>query len=292
MNNDLETPENKLVKAAEPIVLNNDTDDKDTPIICKNCGHMCDDSFCPVCGQKTSVKRLTFKILISNIIESWFNADRGIFRTIKELFSNPSSLIVDYISGKRIRYFAPFPLMFITATFYALVENINSTEVSKEIIHAEGITNFNAINYIYNIIEGNQAISALIAIPLYVVCVRLAFGKKFRHAYNWTECFYATAYYNAQIFIISIFTQLASILFPSAEDIIDISLFGIMIVFIAWDMSKMSDLPFKKNLLKGFWTTILVLLGIIIVFAIVITIIVIIRYIFQQDIGGFTLKFN
>lgn len=286
MSNDLKLDDNEqLTEVTENLIIKSEFPHiEESLITCKNCGHICHDSFCPICGQKTSVKRLTFKILTSNIIESWFNADRGIFRTIIELFSNPSGMISDYIAGKRIRYFAPFPLMFITATFYALIEKINKTDSLEKIVNVEGSSSFNIINYAYDLIRDNQAISALLSIPIYVLSLRLAFGKKFRKKYNWTECIYATAYYNAQVFIISIITLGASMLYPSAEDAIDFALICMMIVFVAWDM-KFNNLPFKKNLFKGLCAFVLVILCYAFILIIAVAIIITIVYVFSIDIS-------
>lgn len=76
-------------------------------MICKNCGKESNENSCPVCGQKLATARLPLPSMIHNIALGIFNCDQGIWFTIKALFIWPGYMILEYLEGKRVRYFAP-----------------------------------------------------------------------------------------------------------------------------------------------------------------------------------------
>lgn len=56
---------------------------------------------------------------------SFTHADRrGIFFTIKALFTRPGHMLREYILGHRANYFRPFPLLIILATLYGITAHL------------------------------------------------------------------------------------------------------------------------------------------------------------------------
>lgn len=92
---------------------------------CKNCGEELCGDYCYRCGQKASTGRLTMRYFYHELAYSFTHADRrGIFFTLKALFTRPGYMLRDYILGRRANYFRPFPLLIILATLYGIADHL------------------------------------------------------------------------------------------------------------------------------------------------------------------------
>lgn len=81
---------------------------------CLNCENSTSQNFCPNCGQKTDTHRITFQNFITHdILHGVWHFERGIFYTIKEAIFRPGKAALDYISGKRIKYYNVFYLILL-----------------------------------------------------------------------------------------------------------------------------------------------------------------------------------
>lgn len=88
---------------------------------CLNCGHSISDEFCPHCGQKSDTARITPRSLIkSDILGSIWHVEARFFRTLKHVLFGPGRMAMDYISGKRIKYYNLFSLLLILFGFNVL----------------------------------------------------------------------------------------------------------------------------------------------------------------------------
>jgi hypothetical protein len=77
---------------------------------CLNCGTelMDHQNFCPDCGQKTDTPRISFLYLAKEFWAVFAHADKGLFNLVKRLAVNPGRVAIDYVEGRRKRYFNPF----------------------------------------------------------------------------------------------------------------------------------------------------------------------------------------
>lgn len=88
---------------------------------CLNCGHSVSDEFCPHCGQKTDIARITPQSIIkSDILGSIWHMEARFFNTLKDIVTRPGQTAMDYISGKRIRYNNFIPLLLVLFSFNVL----------------------------------------------------------------------------------------------------------------------------------------------------------------------------
>jgi hypothetical protein len=79
--------------------------------ICLNCNEQITKKFCANCGQKTETHRITFKhFIFHDILHGVWHIERGILFTLKESLLRPGKAALDYISGKRTRYYNVFYL--------------------------------------------------------------------------------------------------------------------------------------------------------------------------------------
>jgi hypothetical protein len=82
--------------------------------ICLNCDSNIINKFCSQCGQKTDTHRITFRhFIFHDILHGVWHFEKGILFTLKEAFIRPGKAALDYISGKRIRYYNVFYLILL-----------------------------------------------------------------------------------------------------------------------------------------------------------------------------------
>jgi len=176
--------------------------------ICKNCGNEFDGKFCNNCGQKASTERLTYKSLGESLMHGFLHVDKGIFFTIRILAVNPGKIVSDYINGKRINYFQPFPLLIILSTIYGLLDHIlinTKVDAEKAKITLLGVNNnvLEVINYVANHLSQNYALINIFIIPPFILAVRVAFRKAGANKYNFVEYLYGGAYLSSLYILIS-----------------------------------------------------------------------------------------
>ncbi|MBK1896811.1 DUF3667 domain-containing protein [Chryseobacterium paridis] len=103
---------------------------------CLNCGYTISDEFCAHCGQKTDTARITYLSLIKNdIFGSIWHVETRFFKTIKNVLLEPGKTAMDYISGKRIRYYNFISLLLILFSFNVLALHFYEKFVTEETIH-------------------------------------------------------------------------------------------------------------------------------------------------------------
>lgn len=95
---------------------------------CLNCNQTVAQHFCPNCGQKTNTHRITFQhFIIHDILHGVWHFERGILFTIKEAILRPGNAALDYIAGKRVRYYNVFYLTLLLIGLCTLLENYYDT---------------------------------------------------------------------------------------------------------------------------------------------------------------------
>lgn len=82
---------------------------------CLNCEKKLTDKFCSGCGQKADTNRITFKnFIFHDLLHGTFHVEKGMLFTAKQALIRPGQAALDYISGKRKRYYNVFYLILIT----------------------------------------------------------------------------------------------------------------------------------------------------------------------------------
>jgi hypothetical protein len=85
---------------------------------CLNCDASLEGKFCPNCGQKADSHRITIKhFLMHDILHGVWHFENKILFTIKQSVVRPGYAAIEYIQGKRIRYYNVF---YITALLLGL----------------------------------------------------------------------------------------------------------------------------------------------------------------------------
>ncbi|HEX6845962.1 MAG TPA: DUF3667 domain-containing protein [Chitinophagaceae bacterium] len=91
---------------------------------CLNCGTEVTDKFCPHCGQKATVGRLTFHHLLEEAIHFFTHIEKGLPRTTMELLTRPGSMQKNFLDGKRKTYHKPVSFLLIWVATFLLIEGL------------------------------------------------------------------------------------------------------------------------------------------------------------------------
>ena len=129
---------------------------------CLNCGHPLngEENFCPECGQKNDLRKISVKEIILQFFSGFFAFDNLFFRTLKPLILHPGKVSKDFIAGKRKMYSNPFQLFlhvsiifFITINLIASFQRFSSIEseekegISKQTDLPELYTHYNQVRF-------------------------------------------------------------------------------------------------------------------------------------------------
>lgn len=99
--------------------------------LCRNCGHIVDNNYCPACGQRTSTRRLGWAALVESVTSTFIgdeayglrgmNMRKGAVMTWLSILFRPHRVIPEFIAGCRRKYFNPVAILLLLSTFYAVV---------------------------------------------------------------------------------------------------------------------------------------------------------------------------
>ncbi len=89
---------------------------------CNNCGTDFVGNFCPICSQRESMGRITWKSVLQSVGEVWGLHNRSLLYSLVQLFLRPGYFISDYISGKRQVSFPPVKMLALIAVLGLFVD--------------------------------------------------------------------------------------------------------------------------------------------------------------------------
>jgi hypothetical protein len=88
---------------------------KNAPSRCRNCDTdlASGQAYCAACGQKSISTRLTLHEIGHDLMHVVFHVDRSALSLVGMLLLRPGTVALDYVQGKRKRYFGPFAFLFV-----------------------------------------------------------------------------------------------------------------------------------------------------------------------------------
>lgn len=147
---------------------------------CLNCGKLLEDKYCSGCGQKADTHRITFKnFIFHDVLHGTFHIDKGILFTAKEALVRPGQAALDYIAGKRKRYYNVFYLILITIAVLFFLRNIDHyfTDVPEGSAESKQYLN-EASRKLDQIISSKSKIILFLFVPFSAINSFLLFRKK------------------------------------------------------------------------------------------------------------------
>ncbi len=106
-------------------------------MICINCKNEHSEKFCPNCGQKSEVQKITFRSILNDAFSTVTNMDKGLLFNVKSLLLNPEEIVNDYILGKRKHIFNPISFLIITISIYLIVDSLIVVPGQKQEIDSQ-----------------------------------------------------------------------------------------------------------------------------------------------------------
>ncbi|WP_297763091.1 DUF3667 domain-containing protein [uncultured Muriicola sp.] len=91
---------------------------------CKNCGTRSKLHYCPACGQRISVYKVTFKETFEDLADALFTVNAPLIITLKLLIINPGKLFTSYLEGQRRKYYKPVAFFLLTTLVYLLIRSL------------------------------------------------------------------------------------------------------------------------------------------------------------------------
>ena len=183
---------------------------------CQNCGYEFVGNFCPRCGQKATVGKVTWSSVRENVMEIWGVGTRSMAYTIWQLLLRPGYFIRDYISGRRQVSFPPVKMLLILGLLCTLIDNLffrgSLEEQSLDDV-------FGAMKVFVNWAENNQGWSTLLLFSMMI----LPTWVMFHHA---PRC---TAHSLPQGFFIQVFLSTLCMIFGTLAEVPHCGLVAVLI---------------------------------------------------------------
>lgn len=94
---------------------------------CLNCDKELTDKYCAGCGQKSDTHRISLRnFLFHDVLHGTFHIERGMLFTARQALFSPGKAALDYISGKRKRYYNVFYFILIAIGLNIIVAHFHS----------------------------------------------------------------------------------------------------------------------------------------------------------------------
>ncbi|PRX57553.1 DUF3667 domain-containing protein [Flagellimonas meridianipacifica] len=168
------------------------------PISCKNCGERAEGSFCKVCGQRTSIGRVTFKETFHDFTNILFSIGAPLPVTLGKLISNPGFLFREYLAGKRKKYYKPISFFVLFTLTYLFIKWVIQFEDYMEVAVVSNLPRIDlelfsrAREYMFENIKS----MALILVFTMAIFLKLFFRKQYTLAEYVAISFYLNGFYS------------------------------------------------------------------------------------------------
>ena len=99
---------------------------------CANCGAGMQGEFCHECGQSIHSVLKPMHHMVEETVETVLHIDGRIVHTLPPLLLKPGFLTLEYFSGRRVRYIAPFRLMFVLCLLSFFVAHLAIDQIAEK----------------------------------------------------------------------------------------------------------------------------------------------------------------
>jgi hypothetical protein len=128
---------------------------------CANCGASMQGEFCHECGQSIHSVLKPMHHMVEETVETVLHIDGRIVHTLPPLLLKPGFLTLEFFSGRRVRYIAPFRLMFVLCVLSFFVFHLAIDQISSK-VGASGFplvsVNGSAIENAHNPVQVRKAL--------------------------------------------------------------------------------------------------------------------------------------
>jgi hypothetical protein len=105
-------------------------------LLCANCATPMQGEFCHDCGQSIHSVLKPVHGMLEDTLDIVLHVDGRAMHTIPPLLTRPGFLTLEYFSGRRVRYVAPFRLMFVLCLLAFFLGHIALDQATNRMPHA------------------------------------------------------------------------------------------------------------------------------------------------------------
>lgn len=164
-----------------------------------NCGHQASGRYCNQCGQPTDTQRITLPHVFKKEFLKWiFYYNKGLFHTLKELFSRPGHAIREYVAGKRVQHLGYISFLLVAIVLFTLAEKLTGFSYARL---GSGLEDQKVLTAFDEMINKYGKILFLVEILFYAVCSYVVFRKARQ---NYAEHLVLNTYKTSAILFINI----------------------------------------------------------------------------------------
>ena len=92
--------------------------------VCLNCGTEYEGNFCPECGQRASVGKLTMLSVLNSFLAVAGFSNGKLWKTLLHSVTRPGHMIREYLQGKRTYYIKPLNLLVVLSLLFVILQNV------------------------------------------------------------------------------------------------------------------------------------------------------------------------
>ncbi|HEX8313393.1 MAG TPA: DUF3667 domain-containing protein [Flavisolibacter sp.] len=246
---------------------------------CKNCHQIFQGSYCNFCGQKVA-HRLTTPHVFHELLHVFTHADKGILSLIPTILFRPGKFALDYVEGKRKRYFSIFQyLILLVGVVTFLMAKSHYLENLTQSLNAGSPGSLRVQTVQKQMMGGLQQYMNLVLfalLPVFSLFSWLVFRSK---KYNYAEHFVLQAAVQAQIntFILIFIIPLAFLLQKEQQKILLPITIVLFVVCTTTAIRQFFNVSWLQAFLKGL--VVYILTNIIqLILTIVATVLLVMKY--------------
>lgn len=149
--------------------------------ICLNCENELNGKYCSECGQKSDTQRITLKrFIFHDVLHGTLHLEKGILFTAKQALICPGRAALNYIEGKRKRYYNVFLLiLIIIGLLLFLRHNYEALLMSQGRLKIEKKVELNEVSKKFDdFFSQKSKIIILLFVPLAAVNSLILFKRK------------------------------------------------------------------------------------------------------------------
>lgn len=168
-------------------------------IICKNCKQKFKGHYCSNCGQSAETHKINIHFLWHDIQHGLFHFDKGIFYSLKQLYTRPGHSIREFIEGKRVRHFKPLSLVVVLATLYGFLYHYFHINLFPDSNNSYGIDYLGFNEWATT----HFSWTTIATIPIFTIGTYICFRKQ---GYNFVELFVLNTFKASQRLFLHLLT--------------------------------------------------------------------------------------
>lgn len=192
----------------EPLHFENTSSDKH---VCANCGNEFTGNFCPVCGQKSTYGRISWKSIGLDLMKVWGRESRSAVSSVMQLLGRPGYLINDYIHGRRQVCYSPVSMLFLIAIVVIILHQLTGNTPSVEIT-TDNENDFQIIKGIIVWFQNHPAWGVLALTSFIILPTWLLFRNSPRNTHHTLpDGIYIQIFLSSILLLISLFSLISDI---------------------------------------------------------------------------------